>query len=303
MAGEGDDPNFLRALRRDPSHAAELAVLYALPQLAPHVACAHERARTRHPSDSVEQLARRLERRAVAHSRRDGALCGSSLYVALPAAIASLYCRQLRLVLQIAELYGRDPADPARAAEALVIQQRHADVAAAARALSEAHRRVRASAFRHPGGVLSAARDGLRLLPGILGLRLTGWRHARPLDKLISAVELASYVVPFVGIPFNSIGSARATRQLGNSAIAFYAANEGVPGVAARYTLPPALTRVQRLRLIAISALTCLLAGVVVELVVGSFYGLLGGWVFVAPSELFLVTTFARLLWITRAPR
>jgi len=49
--------------------------------------------------------------------------------------------------------------------------------------------------------------------------------------------------------------------------------------------------------------LTCLLAGVVVELVVGSFYGLLGGWVFVALGELFLVTTFARLLWITRAPR
>ena len=38
-----------------------------------------------------------------------------------------IYCHQLLLVLRIAALYGREPADAARAAEMLVFQGRYAD--------------------------------------------------------------------------------------------------------------------------------------------------------------------------------
>jgi hypothetical protein len=69
-AGSGTPSTFLRALRADPAHASELAVLYALPQFAAHVAAWRDATVAGHPNTTPEQLTKHQIRRAVALARR-----------------------------------------------------------------------------------------------------------------------------------------------------------------------------------------------------------------------------------------
>lgn len=290
-------PSFLHALRRDPPHAAELAVLYALAQIGPHVANDPESGL---PGERTAERAMRVVRRAVKRARVDGAVMGTSLYVALPAAVISVYYRQVAMVLRIAALHGHDPADPCRAAEALVIAGHHSTLAAAAKALAEAQNPAPKS---HRARLRSALRPALHQLAGIIGVNLKGWRTQPAIDKVLALLQMASTLVPFVGIPSNAAGTARATKQMGHTAIAFYAADQTGSTAAVTYTLPPPPGRRERLRLLAVASSVCVLAFVLPLLITGSLRALLGHWALIALGELFLVTTFTRLLWITRPSR
>jgi len=103
MAAERLSVNLPTALRRDPSHAAELLVLYALGYLAPRL------GRRRHPGRRATVA--QVTAAAVRATRRAGALTGTSFVVGMPAALLSIYLQQLRMVLDISQLSGRDPTD------------------------------------------------------------------------------------------------------------------------------------------------------------------------------------------------
>ena len=62
-------------------------------------------------------------------------ITGSSFYVGMLPAMAMIYFEQLNAVLRIAAVFGRDPSEPVRAAEILVVQGRYPTVAEAAGAL------------------------------------------------------------------------------------------------------------------------------------------------------------------------
>jgi len=94
------------------------------------------------------------------------------------------------MVLQIAAVYGHDPADPLRAAEALVIQGRHADVEAATKAIREALSRPTTSAA---AGIWTAAKEALAQLPSMLGVHLRARRNARPFDRIVATAQCVSY--------------------------------------------------------------------------------------------------------------
>jgi hypothetical protein len=289
-----ESASFIRALRRDPAHATELAVLYALPRLAPH---AVDAANARSADRGLDRLASRMVRRTVKRSRLDGAMMGTSLYVALPAAVISVYCRQLLMVLRIAALYGHDPADPRRAAEALVIAGHQPTVQAAARALKAAADPAPRS---HRARLRAALHPALSQLATIIGVNLKGWRSQPVVDKVLSVLQMASAVIPFVGIPSNAAGTARASKQIGRAAIAFYGESSQAAQVEIAYALPPPPGPAQRRRLLATAVVICSLAVLVPLLVAGSVHALLAQWVLLALAELFLITTFTRLLWITR---
>lgn len=203
-----DQPTTWKALRRDPGHAPELAVLYALPQLSPHV----DRWRSKHTSgriDQPDQTARRVLRRSVHVARRGGAITGSSFYVAMPPAMAMIYREQLAVVLRIAAIYGRDPDDPARAPEILVFQGRYPNVAAAAAAL----RQVGAKPSHQPPSKASAGlASALRQIPSMIGSQAR--RIKTPMDAIILIIEVAAFVFPVISIPVWMYANARATRRL-----------------------------------------------------------------------------------------
>jgi hypothetical protein len=292
------------ALRNDPGHFRELCLLHAVSQLAPQAGRWRDRARTRGRDADAARLAGRVVRRAWRISRHDGAVSGSSLVVGMPAAMASLYCHQVLMVLELAALYGHDPSHSSRAAEILVLQGRYQSVDAAAEALRIAGvRRERDRA--ESGGRFAAAWTAARQLPSMIGLHVRKARQGNRFDTALSLVEYASYFVPFIGIPACVAGCGRATRKLGRAATAFYA-GDGAGGavmVAASadcelgFALPPRATPVTRLWfgiVIAVAAAAIIVA-----------VGLTGHqtwlrWLVAVAISVCATAPFARLLWVTR---
>ena len=209
-----------RALRLDPRHAAEVSVLYALPQLIPHVEHWRRTNVARHPTEPPEKMARRVLRRSTSVARRGGLITGTSFYVGMLPAMAMIYFEQLTAVLRIAAVFGRDPMEPVRAAEILVIQGRYPTVAEAAVALQRVGRRATQCPVATDAPTIGGV---VRQLPSMIGLHVRKVRAASPIDVVVAAVEVASFVVPVVSIPIWTFASARAMRRLGRAAVAFYA--------------------------------------------------------------------------------
>jgi hypothetical protein len=289
-------PSLWEALRHNPTRASEVGVLYALPQLAPHVRYWWSKQSDSTRNDDPKRAARRVLRRSTGVARRGGLITGSSFYVGMIPAIAMLYCEQLVVVLRIAAVYGREPGDPLRAAEILVIQGRYATLDEAAAALERVQR---------PGSTRSAgagtAFRALQELPSMIGLRLrrVNWRN--PIDVLVTGAEIASYLVPVISLPVWAYASARAMRRVGRSAIEFYgAAPHERPSLTV--VLPPRPSPRTR----------TLLIGSMVPL--GIVLGVLFYWfpfgpghtalrlIGLAIGELALVLTSARLIRLTRVP-
>ena len=206
-----------QAMRHDPLHAAEIAVLYALPQLTPHVKMWWSKTSHKRSSDSPDRIAKRVLRHSTSVARRGGLITGSSFYVGMLPAMAMIYCEQLIVVLRIAAAYGRDPSDPARAAEVLVVQGRYSTVQDAADALQK----VGAADEISFGSEVRTFFDVVRQFPSMIGLRLRQYTRS-PIDLVIAGAEVASYLVPVVSMPVWTYASARATRRLGHAAINFY---------------------------------------------------------------------------------
>ena len=127
-----------RSLSKDPGHAPELAVLNALPLLSPGVTRWQAEQVRYDGREQVNRLARRTLRRSIGRAGWAGAITGSSFYVGMVPTVTVIYFEQLRMVLRMAAIYGRDPEDPARAAEILVFQHRYPTVAEAEAALHSA---------------------------------------------------------------------------------------------------------------------------------------------------------------------
>ena len=287
----------LQALRADPHHASELVLLRVLAQVGPNVT-AQATAQTK-AGTPVEHATKRLIRRATSLARRDGAITGSSFYVGMPSAMAAIYCSQLLLVLRIAALYGREPTDPARAAEMLVFQGRYADVETAAAALRRAGT---AASPDHQGfSIRTTVVRTARQVPQMVGMRVQTVRRGGPWAMMISAATLASYLVPFVGIPAWAASNSRATRQLGKAAVAYYAAHPEPPAPDPEVVLPPRPGPRARFLLTCAVITAGVILGVAGPMIpLGTTRLEVPRWVVIVLTELFLAVTFGRLLWITR---
>ena len=296
--GSGGRPTSLwRALRADPSRAAEVAVLYSLPLLSPHVARWSRRRRQRHPGTPADAVARHLVWRAAGVARRGGIVTGSSFYVGMVPAMAMIYCEQLALVLRIAAVYGRDPLSPERAAEILVVQGRYRTVAEAALAL----RAVGQGGSRQEG-MASETRTVatvLRQLPSLIGVTVRRLSNRSAFDAVLGAAEVASFVFPVVSIPVWALSNARATRRLGRAAADFYRLPVADLDVTPVVLPPRPPRRVRRLSIGCVVPLALAL-GVLVTLLPGGTaeHGL--RWAGLAIGEASLVLIFARLVRITR---
>jgi hypothetical protein len=282
--------SLLPALRRDPGHAAELGVLYAMARLAPN----RDRWLGDIAGDGRES---KVARRAIVQARRDGAVTGTSFVVGMPAALLSMYLNQLRVVLRIAALHGLDPTDPARAAEFLVLQGKHATVedAAAVLAAVPVHRE------REHQGIWRAGLSMVREVPSLVSLQVHKARSAGWVNGALTVLGVISFVVPVLGVPVCAAGSARTTRRLTRSATKFYDEAGAPPACRAAALALPDLTTGRDWRLLVVGGLSLVAAAVATVIWIGGSHrrvaqvglGLL--WVWVA-------FTYARL-WRLIGPR
>jgi hypothetical protein len=215
-----DGPWRLPALvRQNPARINELAVLWTLPRVSP--GAARQSATLIGPSEDaarVQREARKAIREAAGNARWAGAILGSSFYVGMAPALAMVYFDQILAVLRIAAIYGRDPNEPARAAEILVIQGHYRTVKLAESALRAATTPSTSRSAFTPTERLAVL---LHALPSMIGLQLR--RMKNPLDVVIGAVEAVSFFLPVVSIPVWIYANSRATSRLGRAAISFYA--------------------------------------------------------------------------------
>ena len=97
-ADAGDVPvRLLRALRADPGHAAEWAVLFAVQRLSAESGAYAARLRAAAPETSPDRLAERVRDRAEDICRIEGAISGTPFLVALVPAYIALLWEQARM--------------------------------------------------------------------------------------------------------------------------------------------------------------------------------------------------------------
>jgi hypothetical protein len=193
----------VQQLVADPRYAPELLALAAVRRLGPAVAHETRWLRATYPNATPAALADYAHRRQV---RRVGyaTLVSATTGLFAPATgLAALLWSQAQIVLRTAAAYGRDPADPARAAELLTILGVRASLADAVAAVD--------AALAGPDGTV----------PDPTELVATGWRLAAlagpgrlatvPLRLIRGATLVASV----------SIGTAEAERTARRAA-AFY---------------------------------------------------------------------------------
>ena len=191
-------------LRADPVRAPEHVALAAA-QLHGPAAAQWLAERRRLYAHSPREMAEMARKRHVNFARVSGAATGIGGFTTIVADLAALAWIQSRMVFFIAAALGRDPTDPMRPAELLVIQGVYPDPEAARRALDGLDTTVVEAYARSRLGRQEELASRLWRLVG---------RHATE--------RLAGKAIPGLAIAVNAIGNARDTKALGSRAIAYY---------------------------------------------------------------------------------
>ncbi|XUL93478.1 hypothetical protein ACQ86D_48405 [Streptomyces galilaeus] len=218
----------LRTVRADPRHMPERMAVFAVELLGPPAA---ERMAQRQPggpehhADTAER-AHQVVRRGVRTSVVEGSFLGGPFMALLPIAFCGALLAQVRMVLELAALSGRDPGDEAVVADLLVIQGVHPTVAQAGESLRQAR----------PVAEGGAAKAGwwstVRRLAYLIGL-VTPQEHPRGRLRSaavwagVIALVLVGFVVPFVWVPVCAETYRRATNELAVVAARHFALHGG----------------------------------------------------------------------------
>ncbi|MEU1285238.1 hypothetical protein [Kitasatospora sp. NPDC005856] len=211
-----------------PERLAAFVVDYLGPQAAETAAAlrAAEREGAAGP-DSTREVVDRGVRRTVV----EGSFLGGPFILLLPVAFVAALLAQLRMVLELAALAGRDPCGDDAAAEILVVQGVHPTAEQAQEALRKAART--ATEGREKASWLSVVRRQAYLIglltpedPSRGGLRKwLGWIG-------LGALVLVGTVIPFVWVPACGDMYRRATGELADRAVLRY----GLTGPSAAQT-------------------------------------------------------------------
>ncbi|MER8234290.1 hypothetical protein [Streptomyces sp. NPDC094049] len=249
-------------IRARPGRLPESLASFALRRLGPGAGATVDRLRGARPGAddaALRALVVARGRRAVA---TEGAFVGGPFLLFVPFAFCGALLSQARTVLELAAVEGRDPTDPERAAELLVLQGVYEDLPTARASLTalleengpgapeagtENGPAASQAAEEDAGGTDreaveggGAAVRGAAAGPGrvavlfdlvmrmarLLGL-LTPDAGGGPLARLghwalVGVVFLAGLVAPLVWLPYMAVSYLRATRRLMDRATVFY---------------------------------------------------------------------------------
>jgi len=225
-AAEADFRALARLLRRDPQHLPERLVTYACGRLGEPARdwAARRQAEPGHDRDTaIEDI--RLA--TVRLARLDGAIAGTPFLIALVPAYVQVLWAQMWLVLRIAALHGRDPAEPGIAAEVLALRGVHRTPESAALAIAELPSDPPPRGWRAPLRTWIILIYRVLILAGFLAAPEEGPRRSRLLTALGLAgaglIWVFTWVVPVAFMIVMSWACESDTRKTGARASAWYA--------------------------------------------------------------------------------
>ncbi|QDY11221.1 hypothetical protein FJK98_32195 [Micromonospora sp. HM134] len=190
-----------------PGFAPELLALAAVEGIGPQAREWARGLREAYPDAGPDGLARLATRRFVRWAGVGGATAAvAGLFAPLAELVAVLWT-QSALVLHVAAAYGRDPADPERAVELLVLTRVHPDADSARTALDAAR------AADGPGdGPWPRAAEAAWRLAAPLAAQAGGW----------AALRLAARLLPGAAVLATAAGDVAAADLLAARAVARY---------------------------------------------------------------------------------
>jgi hypothetical protein len=206
------------SLKAHPGYAPELLALAAVDRLAPLVREQLAWLRNTYPDATADGLARLATVRGVRQARVRGAMAGLVGPLAVLAEAVGLAWLQARLLLDVSAAYGRDPAEPERAAELLALQRVHPDLDSARAALAAARRVAEHGPAEHGAAEHGAADEGqqaprltVQVVRAVGGVLLK-----------MSAAGRTARIVPGAGAALTAVLDARSTERLAARASRFY---------------------------------------------------------------------------------
>ncbi|WP_063783176.1 hypothetical protein [Streptomyces sp. XY431] len=226
----------VRSMRAHPARLPELLAVFAVRHRGPRAARRIAALRAAHPEATTGDLAARAVDHARLVSQSEGAFVGGPFLWLIPFAFCTALLAQAQLLLELAALAGKDPADRARAPELLVLQGAHPDLAAAERALAAG---PEPAAVSRPPGRFRGFWDVIRRMARLLGITSedavpppSRWRSAGEWS-LLALVLLMGTVAPLVWLPYMALSYTWATDRLAVRGVAHYFGGDpfGWPGL------------------------------------------------------------------------
>ncbi|MFD8211076.1 hypothetical protein ACFV2S_32325 [Streptomyces sp. NPDC059695] len=209
----------------EPARLPEALASFALRHLGPGAGPSVERLRAAHPDADPATLRSLVVSRGRRRVVTEGAFVGGPFLVLIPVAFCGALLSQVRTVLELAAAEGRDPADPERAAELLVLQGVYEDTASARAALET---RPATPRTRPARGRTATLWDLVMRMARLLGLLTPSGeeRSGRPARigqwVLVVCVFLVGLVAPLVWLPYMAVSYNRATTRMMDRAVVFY---------------------------------------------------------------------------------
>ncbi|MFB9544960.1 hypothetical protein [Micromonospora sagamiensis] len=197
----------LERILAHPAFAPELLALAAVERIGPQAAAWAAALREAYPKIGSAGLARLATRRFVRTAGWGGATAAVAGLFAPLAELAAVLWTQSGLVLHLAAAHGRDPVDPERAVELLVLTRVHPDAESARTALAAA--RAQTGDGEPPWGRVAEA----------------AWRLAAPLTAQAAgwlALRLASRLLPGAAVLATAAGNSAAVERLAARAVTAY---------------------------------------------------------------------------------
>ncbi|WFE58621.1 hypothetical protein [Micromonospora sp. WMMD712] len=212
-----------------PDLAPELLALAAVRTLGPRAADWAAWHRAAYPGATPDGLARLAARRFVRLAGAGGAVAALAGLFAPVVELTAVLWAQANLVLHLAAAHGRDPADPERAVELLVLTRVHPDARSARTAVEAAERttRERTTAVRPTtedrpsAGQVTAG----QVTAGAPQAARAVWRLAGPLTGRAGGwlgLRVASRLLPGAAVLTAAVGDSAAAERLAARAVAAY---------------------------------------------------------------------------------
>jgi hypothetical protein len=212
-------------MRADPEYAPEHLAIEAVTRIGPKMVLELRKLRAMNPGAPPDALASMVVYRYTNHARLSGAVSGAVGLAGAVLDVGVLAWTQAKMVLLIAVIYGRDPADPERATELLVLQGVHKYTETARAALQVARGRQGIDTL------LPDKRRPLNQMLMRLGLKLA------QMAGIKAAKRIFAKIVPGAAIILGSFANAGATKALAQKAMALYSRPQ-LPGQRPPLQLP-----------------------------------------------------------------
>ncbi|MFG2415123.1 hypothetical protein [Streptomyces goshikiensis] len=293
----GATRRLLRTVRADPRHMPERKAVFAVELLGSSAA---EWVAQQQPASAREADAGDLEDQVVSRGVRtavvEGSFLGGPLMVLLPLAFCGALLAQLRMVLELAALSGRDPRDQAVVADILVIQGVYPTIGQAESALREAK----------PGSGAGASRSSwlgmVRRQAYLIGLVAPEDQPRGKIGKAalwagVAALVAIGMVLPLVWVPASGEMYRRATHRLATRATRHFAQHEtsDEQKPTQHATLRPGLLLVALRTLVA-----CFLPALFAWIALAADVRIVGSHEITVLVVIFAVAVVAAVLWYVR---